>query len=112
MNHRDRALLDLAHALHECMNCHRYIPEGLEPAHQNGIAAGKAQSIKSHDHRHCAICHVCHAWYDSGSGLDPTGRFEGNRAGKAEMWSHAFFSTLDAYWQRNWLVVNPKGKPS
>jgi hypothetical protein len=87
VNHRDRPLLDLAHELHDCTNCGRYAVEGLEPAHQNGIEAGKGQSIKGQDHRHAALCN------------GP------NKIEKAEMWTRAHFKTMDEYWRRNWLEV-------
>lgn len=95
-NVRDRKLLDLAHELHECTNCGRYVVEGLEPAHQNGISAGKGQSIKSHDNRHAALCHDCHLAYDSGTA---------SRAEKFDMWIRAHLKTMDEYWRRGWLRV-------
>lgn len=107
MNVRKRKLLDLAHELHGCTNCNNYIIEGLEPAHQNGIAAGKGQSIKGQDNRHAALCNPCHTWYDSGSGTDPSGYYHGDRAGKAEMWIRAHLRTFDQYWRRGWLAVVP-----
>ena len=95
-NHRDRKLLDLAHELHECTHCGSYGLDGLEPAHQNGIEAGKGQSIKGQDHRHAALCHRCHALYDSGPA---------SRAEKLEMWTRAHLRTFDEYWKRGWLKV-------
>ena len=106
VNTRSRKLLDLAHALYECTNCSRHSPHGLEPAHQNGIAAGKGQSIKGQDNRHAALCHDCHLWYDSGStSMDPSELYEPTRFGKAEMWVRAHLLTFDEYWRRGWLKV-------
>lgn len=105
MNNRSRSLLDLAHDVHECMHCGHYVESGCEPAHENGIAAGKGQSIKSQDNRHAALCHGCHAWYDSGSARDPTGLYGPNRTEKAEMWNKAHKKTFDAYWRAGWLKV-------
>lgn len=104
MNHRNRSLLDLAHELSTCMNCFQFT-EGCEPAHQNGIEAGKGQSIKGQDHRHAALCHACHAWYDSGNQRDPTGLYGPNRTEKSEMWMRAHLKTMDEYWKRGWLEV-------
>jgi hypothetical protein len=105
MNNRARPLLDLAHRLSECQNCGGYSP-GCEPAHENGIAAGKGQSIKSQDNRHAALCHACHAWLDSGgNGLDPSGLYTPKREDKKAMWTRAHLRTFDQYWQRGWLRV-------
>jgi len=94
-NNRSRKLLDLAHTVNECTNCGTWT-QGCEPAHENGIAAGKGQSIKGHDNRHAALCHVCHIWYDSG----PATREE-----KADMWNRAHKRTFDLYWSRGLLKV-------
>lgn len=104
-NNRARPLLDLAHDLHDCTNCNRW-HEGLDPAHENGIEAGKGQSIKGQDNRHAALCPLCHTWYDSGSvGLDPSGRYEPTWEGKSEMWNRAHKRTFDTYWRLGWLTV-------
>lgn len=106
MNGRSRSLLDLAHRVHDCTNCRRYVPEGCEPAHENGIEAGKGQSIKSHDHRHAALCHDCHSWLDSGGRrMDPTNRYKATFDEKAEMWNRCHKLTFDHYWSSGWLKV-------
>lgn len=106
MNTRSRSLLNLAHRVHKCMNCGRWSEHGCEPAHENGISAGKGQSIKSHDHRHAALCHECHRFYDSGgTGMDPSGRFAPTWADKREMWQQAHAKTMDHYWSNEWLRV-------
>lgn len=105
MNNRCRKLLDLAHELHDCTNCGAWATEGCEPAHENGIESGKGFGIKGADNRHAALDHRCHAWYDQGTGLDPSGRFEGTKEGKAEMWNRAHKRTFDAYWKNGWLKV-------
>ncbi len=109
-NNRARKLLDLAHSIHECTNCGRWVgtdgmPDGCEPAHENGIAAGKGQSIKAQDNRHAALCHPCHLWYDSGKWVDPSNNYVGDRDGKAEMFNRAHKRTFDEYWRRGWLKV-------
>ncbi len=96
-NNRARKLLDLAHLVHECTHCGRYVVDGCEPAHQNGIEAGKGQSIKSHDNRHAAMCHECHALYDSGPMT---------RAEKFDMWISSHLRTFDLYWKNGWLKIN------
>ncbi len=101
-NHRNRKLLDLAHRINDCTNCGRW-SEGCEPAHENGIEAGKGFGIKSHDHRHAALCHACHAWLDQGSGDDPSGDW--CFLDKAEMWNRAHKRTYDIYWGNGWLTV-------
>lgn len=106
MNHRARGLLDLAHVVFECKNCGKHT-EGCEPAHENAITAGKGQSVKSHDHRHAALCHECHAWYDQGRGMDPSELYHGDRQGKRDMWIRAHLLTYDYYWLMGWLVVKP-----
>ena len=106
-NHRDRKLLDLAHELHACMNCGRYVEHGCNPCHENGINAGKGQSIKGQDHRHFAGCNECHAFYDTGRrGMDPSGRFSASREDKREMFAQAHAKTMDAYFGRGWLKVS------
>jgi hypothetical protein len=106
MNNRSRKLLDLAHKVGQCQNCGCWCGEGCEPAHENGINAGKGFGIKGQDNRHAALCHRCHAWYDSGGNeKDPSGRFEPTREGKAEMWNAAHKKTFDIYWKESWLKV-------
>jgi hypothetical protein len=105
-NHRDRGLLDLAHEVYACTNCDRHVEHGCEPAHENGIAAGKGQSIKGGDHRHFAGCHECHLFYDSGSvGMDPSGRYSATREDKRQLFDSAHKRTFDEYWKRGWLRV-------
>jgi len=96
MNHRNRRLLDLAHRVNECMACGRYT-EGCEPAHENGIEAGKGFGIKGADHRHAALCHDCHRHYDQG---------RASKSDKAEMWNRAFKRTYDFYWSQGWVKVS------
>ncbi len=110
MNYRNRALLDLAHLVPRCMNCGGLTKcmgeaTGCEPAHENGQAAGKGGSIKSHDNRHAALGHGCHLWLDSGAGMDPTALYEGTRQGKSEMFNRAHKLTYDFYFQQGWLHV-------
>ena len=102
---RDRALLDLAHGLHDCTNCGRYVVEGLEPAHENSIEAGKGFGIKGQDHRHAGLCHDCHAWLDQGKGVDPSGCYDGTKPDKCDMWNRAHKRTFDLYWQLGWIQV-------
>ena len=98
-------MLDLAHEIHECMNCDRWSESGSEPAHENSITAGKGFAIKSQDQRHAALCHACHAWLDQGSGMDPSGLYEGTKKDKWEMWIRAHLRTFDEYWRRGYLRV-------
>ena len=105
MNVRSRKLLDLAHRVRLCQNCGRFT-EGCEPAHENGINAGKGFGIKGHDHRHAALCHDCHAWLDqSGTKSDPSGVYAPTRDDKKAMWSRAHMQTMDFYWSQGWIVV-------
>ncbi len=104
MNTRSRRLLDLAHQVRMCMNCDRFT-EGCEPAHQNGVTAGKGFGIKSHDNRHAALCHDCHAWYDQGGKRSPCGLWSADRAQKDAMWMRAHLRTMDHYWSQGWLKV-------
>jgi hypothetical protein len=78
------------------MFCGVATPDGCEPAHQNGVSAGKGFGIKAHDNRHAAICHSCHADYDQG----PMPRDE-----KFHLWVTAHLKTMDYYWQQGWLQV-------
>jgi hypothetical protein len=108
VNVRDRSLLDLAHRIHECTNCRRYMPHGCSPAHQNGIEAGKGQSIKGQDNRHAALCDGpggCHPWYDTGSGADPSLRYASSKVEKFEMWVRAHLATFDLYFANGWIIV-------
>ena len=95
MNNRNRRLLDLAHRLDQCTNCDKWT-EGCEPAHENGIVAGKGFGIKGQDNRHAALCHACHVAYDQG----PASYEE-----KSEMFNRAHKRTFDLYWQNGWLRV-------
>src|SRR6187551_16729 len=95
-NNRSRSLLNLAHRINECTNCGAYSVEGCEPAHENGINAGKGFGIKGHDNRHAALCHSCHADYDQGPG---------SADDKAAMWNRAHKRTFDIYWRNGWLRV-------
>lgn len=107
MNNRSRKLLDLAHRVQECTNCGRWSEHGCEPAHENGIEAGKGFGIKSHDNRTAALCHLCHVWYDQpiGEGLDPSGLYQPTWEGKQEMWNRAHKATFDIYFRDGWLKV-------
>jgi hypothetical protein len=107
--YENRALLDLAHLVHECTNCGTFVEHGCEPAHENGQAAGKAQSSKGEDNRHAALCHDCHLWYDSGRDLDPSGLYVGERAAKREMIGRAIARTFDLYWRNHWVGVTVLG---
>ena len=104
MNARSRALLNLAHRVTECQNCGKYSP-GCEPAHENGIAAGKGFGIKSQDHRHAALCHLCHTWYDQGGKDSPCGTWECTKQDKTLMRERAHKRTFDYYWSQGWLKV-------
>lgn len=105
--HRNRALLDLAHGVQTCMNCGRHVEAGCEPAHANaGMTESKGLSIKANDHEHAALDPACHRWLDSGTGIDPSGRFEGTREGKRAMWITAYFRTQSEYWKLGWLKVS------
>lgn len=101
MTFRCRKLLDLAHRVTTCMNCGCHTA-GCEPAHENGVTAGKGFGHKTADNRHAAMCHRCHAHYDQGTGLDPSGLYEG-RDGKREMWIRAHLKTFDLYWSNGWI---------
>lgn len=101
-NYRNRRLLDLAHALHECTArlpglCLGYSPHGLEPAHSNQSCHGKGLSLKAHDVFHAALCHPCHAALDQGRQL--------SRAERVAVWSRAFEATYLEYFRRGWLHV-------
>ena len=103
---KNRALLDLAHRVHECTNCGRWSEHGCEPAHQNGIDSGKGMGLKSPDHRHAALCHECHSWLDQGGTKpDPTKRYRAVFAEKQEMWQRCNHLTFDLYWANGWLKV-------
>ncbi len=102
---RKRMLLNLAHRVHDCMNCGRWSEHGCEPAHENGPASGKGVGLKAPDHRHAALCNACHGWFDGGAGMDPSGLYHGSRAYKKEMWTRAHFRTMDFYWGEGWIRV-------
>jgi hypothetical protein len=102
-NVRSRKLLDLAHRVNECTNCGKWSEHGCEPAHQNGISAGKGFGIKSHDHRHAALCHACHAWYDQGGKRSPCEMWSSGQ--KEFMWTAAHMKTMDLYFSNGWLKV-------
>jgi hypothetical protein len=106
--YRSRALLNLAHAVHECQNCDRYVETGCEPAHANGAEWGKGMSRKADDWAHAALCNPCHSWLDQLRGAgdrDPTGMYAGNRHDRHDMWTRAHFRTMSHYWRNNWLRI-------
>lgn len=105
MNTRARSLLDLAHDLHECTSCGKYVPHGLNPCHENGIVAGKGQSIKGNDNRHFAGCNECHDFYDGRTHKDPAGFFSATKESRAELFNRAHKRTFDEYWRNGWLKV-------
>lgn len=110
-NNRKRSLLDLAHEVEECTNCGAWTGRlsegnrGCDPAHENGIEAGKGQSIKSQDNRHAALCAACHKWYDSGRGIDPSSVYDGIYEDKEAMFNRAHKRTFDLYWANGWIKV-------
>lgn len=106
--HRNRSLLDLAHLVHTCTNCERYIEDGCEPAHANGAAFGKGMSLKADDAMHAALCHRCHTWLDQPGafGSDPTGRYNTMREDRLAMWTAAYFKTMALYWRNGWIKVS------
>jgi hypothetical protein len=93
---RDRKLLDLARG-QACVNCGT--DDGtVVAAHGNGAKFGKGVAQKASDIFHAHLCFRCHGWLDQGQGTDPTGRYEGSRAGKWEM----FVDSMHATWDRLW----------
>lgn len=96
-NYRDRALLDLAHAVHVCQHCGKHAPSGCEPAHANWSEYGKGAMLKAHDWAHAAMCHECHAALDQGA--------HWTRDERRAMWERAFLKTLALYWVNGWLKV-------
>lgn len=96
MNYRNRALLDLAHELHTCTMCGKYVPEGLEPAHANGIEYGKGFGIKSPDYWFAACCHWCHSDLDQGPRP---------KADKRADWLRAYAKTMAALWEGGLIQV-------
>lgn len=93
--YENRRLLDLAHNLHECTHCGRYVPEGLEPAHSNQSRHGKGMSMKAHDCFHAALCHACHARLDQGSDL--------SREMRHALWEAAHENTFLLYLALGWI---------
>ena len=96
-NYRDRALLNLAHAVKECQHCGKAAPYGCEPAHANWADYGKGAMLKAHDWAHAALCHDCHAELDQGGAL--------TREERREIWERAFRKTLALYFRNGWLKV-------
>jgi hypothetical protein len=96
-NFRNRRLLDLAHKVHECQACGRWVHAGCEPAHANWSEYGKGGSLKSHDVFHAAMCHECHVSIDQGSRL--------TREERHEVWRRAFNKTQLLYWECGWIKV-------
>lgn len=75
------------------------------PAHSNLPEHGKAVSLKAHDCYIAFLCFLCHGWLDQGKGMDPTGRFEGTREGKAEMFRRSMDRTTLRLWERKRIKV-------
>lgn len=102
MNHRDRALLDLAHRVHQCQVglpdvCQGHMPEGCEPAHANGQRWGKGTGIKAHDVFHAAACHACHVELDQGHRV--------TQEDKLFYWQRGFERTMLIYFREGWVSV-------
>lgn len=105
--YRNRALLDTAHSVKACMNCAAYIEHGCDPAHSNQQTHGKGMSIKASDCYFAALGNPCgcHRWLDSGTGMDPTGRYTDSREDKQAMWRAAFDRTLLTLWEQGKVRV-------
>lgn len=102
MTHRDRALLDLAHRVHECQLrlpgvCQGHSAHGCEPAHSNQQRHGKGMGIKADDLFHAAACHACHVELDQGR------RF--SKEEKREFWQAGWERTMATYWRAGWIGV-------
>lgn len=104
---RNRALLDLANG-QQCKNCGGSI--GVVSAHSNSMLHGKGKSHKAHDCFVAWLCQRCHEWLDQGLSADPTVRFNGSRADKAEMWQRAANETLLEMWRQGLIVVAGKSQ--
>lgn len=99
MNHRDRALLDLAYQF----PCLLRLPccEGGngEPAHSNQAWHGKGGAMKAHDCFVVPACRACHRELDQGRTL--------TREERAEAWDLAFREYLPLLFRRGYVIVNP-----
>lgn len=101
-HYRSRKFLDLAHRVHVCQNCGKWVgtegmDDGCEPAHANWQEYGKGGAMKAHDNFHAAICHDCHVELDQGSGW--------TREEKKHVWLMAHLKTMLLYFLKGWLVV-------
>jgi hypothetical protein len=61
-------------------------------AHSNQLRDGKGRSIKAHDYRVAALCHICHHQMDQG--------FLWDRKERQEKWEQAHRDTI------GWLFEN------
>lgn len=87
MNHRDRAVLDLAYQF-PCSLMFAGCEGGdtSEPCHSNQPRHGKGGAIKAHDIYHVPGCRHCHRELDQGRTM--------TRDEKRDAWDAAFFDYL------------------
>jgi hypothetical protein len=101
-NYRNRRLLDLAHRVHTCQACGKWVgteglEDGCEPAHANWGVFGKGGALKAHDCFHAALCHSCHAELDQGDTM--------SKDEKKAFWWRAHIATMLLYFTNDWLRV-------
>ena len=77
-----------------CQHCGREDGTTVS-AHANGASMGKGFGVKSSDAYTAWLCYTCHAWLDQGTGSDPTGLYQSDRASKWEMWARACLRTWE-----------------
>ena len=67
-------------------------------AHSNQLRDGKGRSLKAHDYRIAALCHICHHQIDQG--------FLYDKEKKRELWDEAHRKTMGWLFENNYLTVN------
>lgn len=100
-SYRNRALLDLAHRIHECTlsmpGCIGYSVEGCEPCHANWAEFGKGGAQKADDCYFAAGCRHCHQELDQGKTY--------TKDEKRDFWMAGYIRTQYVIYQNGWLKV-------
>lgn len=66
-------------------------------AHSNQLRDGKGRSLKAHDYRIAALCHICHHQIDQG--------FLWDKREKIERWDEAHRATIGWLFDNGYLKV-------
>lgn len=96
MNWRSPRLLSAVRELPCTWPLRHHCIGDTQAAHSNQLRDGKGRSLKAHDFRIAALCHVAHRECDQGSSLD--------RASRIAAWDEAHRATIGLLFLRGYLT--------